>query len=1211
MSNEAVRRKILVVTGELNVPLNCRLSRKKASSICDAVKFIRHRIIREHNHVTRNIDDICQDQWNNDDEAWDSLESGVKGTSRDEFLFIADLMVLEKLVLPLLLAHGLNHPDSLLPQLLKLITAMLLPVPRFSQKETLQKDVLAKLKQRCCTDEIMSFLVQVVAPIAEKRKMDNIERDDVVLLEVVLNLFSVLLHGMNENIIGSFSRNHGVEMLLVVINQNFAKKVSSDSVFPKKEPITSQGELVLPPQEVVVSSENNLEEEKEEVTENRDSVVPINADLKENESSIPPVKNVELTDSGSDNDLVITNLPESMEKKLEAEMHEKEHDLVLESENRLWKWNKLIASCIASVLAASPGEELAQWSLLLQQSNGSFDKISVQRNSEALKACAKERERWKHIARSRSGPMASNALFVRRDAQKNIPMYAVGTVSTLVGGSTHRKDSLEALRIMDSRKRGRFIKGMFQDTKPKCSLPIETQLELSKQVLSFFLYGFEPLTTMMWAKLRDFEKQLTDASREYKESRAGYKNSDEEMCSFSPLTAEMYESLHTVLDNMSICGTFLRFMREMVCYHVNAIHDKGNEDSPLRNPTPFTSSSPLSSLVNSLWQCLSVVISVDRFAHVFTILQLFLICKDMRRRTDIGIPIRFATELLLALQLLMEGKVYKEAVVQTAAHALASTILYQQEITKTLFDVIGSLSNYSMSFLQARSLTLFAYAALQLVEACSFRGRLFIPNAKDKARKALRKEQAEDKIEERHQRQEELGKVSDLQDETMKADNELLEMLEMSNAKHMGGGGAREENEEPLGEEGIESGATPSERRTSSFSVNRDGSGEAALLMGSAAEETIQYSPQEGGHPSASSAATDEEKKSLPPDTSDEEEVGLEEEAREVDDTVSEAPSSVSRFSQSSFATTSSVMESEQEISLQQLLQRLGSPKHICLLLITLRHWRTNDADINLALVFLMQAMVKQGGCDGAFFSVPFLLVMREILVYGRVTHGPLYKVCDDLVFDFFNPAYAHRQTEQYALRTESKPSERQTGAQSFVGFEVALRCARALFTLGPSDYSILEEKGLSYLQDHTVIPLPPTYTTSPSLPEGDDGSSYCTASRAQTPPPPPAAELPASLPRSPCTSSASSSFVSVPPPIPISEDVPRVNLKGQENLLLHDPANVVPFISDVKPTALPPLSSLTSCTPPFEAAKDSLTEDEREESRPCKVAKGENISSN
>lgn len=1092
MSNETVRRKLLVLSGELNIPLNCRLSRKKVNSACEAAKIIRYRLLREHTRVTQNIEGICREQWHDDDEVYEALSSGMKGTSRDEFLFIAELMILEKMVLPLLLAHGLNHSESLLPQFLKLITAMLLPIPRFSQKETVQKDALAKLKQRCSTDEIMSFLIQVVAPIAGKRKAGNIEREDVVLLEVVLNLLSLLLHGSNENIIGSFSRNHGIEMLLVVINQNFAKKVN-EKLSSEKSILSTASKGTAPSQKEAGASCTNIS--VPDTKEENNGIEPTsggNDRLEAAESFMDEPVDVDLAGSESDNDLVPINLPEDVEEKLAAEMQEKALDLILENDNRLWKWNKLIISCISCVVAASPGEELAQWCLLLQQSNGSTDKISVQRNSQTLQACIKERTRWRNIARSRSGPMASNSIFVRRDAKNNASMYAVGTVSTLLGGGTHRKDSLEAIRMMDSRKRGRFIKGMFQDTKPKCSLPIETQLELSKQVLSFFLYGFEPLTVMVWDKLRQCEKELGEALREYTESRAGYKHSEEEVYTSSPLNLKLYNSLHTLLDSMSIGGTFLRFMREFVCYHSKALGAAESGNNSNNSGPAWSFPSPL---VHQLWQRLSVIISLDRFAHVFAVLQLFLASKDVRRRTDIRIPISFATELLLVLQLLMEGKLRQDPVVQSATHALASTVLYHHEVVKTLFDLIGCMSNYIMPLPQARALTLFAYAVFQLVEACSFGGKFFVPNLRERAKKSDRSVMQTREMSEGIMKEEEEEKGASQSSEAKKEDRELLEMLEASGVK--GSRGNETERKEANGKRAENSSSLSSSTRISSPLASEKGPQDKESKEMEISQRVC--SPNTEGNENGAMGSEDdnlsleEESKSFTENVTELEHVKEETQQEEKpedegenrdDDTASEAPSSFSHFSNSSNLTSSSsLMESDKELTLSQLLQRLGSPKNIYPLLVTLRHWRTNDADVNLALVYLMEAMMKEGEGECVFFSLPFLLPIREVLSNGQATHGPLYKICDELIFRFFNPTSAHIQDERFEITPHyqqegggtlaKKPSSSLTGAQSFLGFEVALRCARSLFFLSPLDYSLLEEKAMSYLQDNTSLPLP------------------------------------------------------------------------------------------------------------------------------------------
>ncbi|PWV20576.1 hypothetical protein C3747_6g382 [Trypanosoma cruzi] len=140
------------------------------------------------------------------------------------------------------------------------------------------------------------------------------------------------------------------------------------------------------------------------------------------------------------------------------------------------------------------------------------------------------------------------------------------------------------------------------------------------------------------------------------------------------------------------------------------------------------------------------------------------------------------------------------------------------------------------------------------------------------------------------------------------------------------------------------------------------------------------------------------------------------------------------------------------------------------LILTSLRHWRTNDVDLNNGLVYLIRAFILEG-MGNIFFNAPFLFVMRDILSHGEDFHNALHNVCDQVVYDFFNPSFAKLLDEKRKNRSDmSLPFF--GGAQSFLGFEVALRCVRSLFSLNSTDYSILEEKGLPHLTDFTVIPL-------------------------------------------------------------------------------------------------------------------------------------------
>lgn len=868
--SELIKKQILVAIGELNVPLGHSLSRSKASAASSAAKLLRNRLLREYNRAVQNIDAKHQEQENNVGEEGRLSQNDAKDCSRNEFLFLTELQVLEKLALPLLLAHGLKFRETLLPQVLKLIIALLLPIPLNSYEEVKQRDALFKLRMNCGTDDFISFLVQVVAPIAEKRVSKNMEKEDVVLLEAVLKIFSLILSTSSENITGCFCRNHGVEMLMVIINQNFAKTQESNS---------EMGKI------------NNYEKEGDE-------------------RSISP--------SGSEDldELVI----EGNNNKLLNEYEMKVNKL-FESEAQLWKWNKLILACICFVLSTAPGEDVAQLSLMLQQSNSSICNAGSLRNNEMLEASLKERARWRNIAKSKHGAMASNALFVRKgyknEADKNNEnrTIAVGATSALLG--LHRKDILEGIEALDGRKRGRFVKGMFQENTPRCTLHIQTQLELAQQYKSFFVFGFEPLHCMIWEKMQSIVASIQESVNEYCEVRDSERNSDGGEIAAVHIDNETHNLLSTVMHYISICTTFLQFMRELLrLMHVDSLPTTGE-------------------YFQSLWQRLSNIISLNHLTLAISVLQLHLKCRKIGLQSNIFSVVKFISEILLAIYALAERDITSNPSVRTAALTLGCTILGREDIVQSFFSVLTSnviaSSRFRVPVDHARELTLLAFSIFQLAEQCSFSGTLFVAKTAPK-------------------------KV---------AESNLSESL-------------------------LQFGEVDSEKRSSS-----------------------------------------------------------------------EAPS---HFSEQSTATTMS----DKEVSLSSLFQRMSSPKNIGFIVVTLRHWRTNDADVNLALVYLMNSMV-QNIHSGVFFSIHFLFPMRDILLHGKDSHPPLYRLCDNLIYDFFNPRHAHQLDW---LRGAPEKNEFNEGQKSSLSFEVSLRCSRSLFALSSVDYAILEEKGMAHKIGSTLVPL-------------------------------------------------------------------------------------------------------------------------------------------
>ncbi|PWU91786.1 hypothetical protein C3747_333g19 [Trypanosoma cruzi] len=135
--------------------------------------------LREHTRVEENIEAIRQkrlyDNSDSDDENEEFSEfentgftSDLQKLARQDFIFISEMMVMENVVIPLLLAHGMNFSSTLLPQLLKLLTAMLLPVPFYSMERPRQMDFVCRLMERCGTDEFFYAFDSVGSPSSRK-----------------------------------------------------------------------------------------------------------------------------------------------------------------------------------------------------------------------------------------------------------------------------------------------------------------------------------------------------------------------------------------------------------------------------------------------------------------------------------------------------------------------------------------------------------------------------------------------------------------------------------------------------------------------------------------------------------------------------------------------------------------------------------------------------------------------------------------------------------------------------------------------------------------------------------------------------------------------------------------------------------------------------------------------------------------------------------
>ncbi|KPA78071.1 hypothetical protein ABB37_06803 [Leptomonas pyrrhocoris] len=1018
MSVEAVKRQILIAVDALNVPLNRIPSQKAVVEACSAAKLLRNRLLREHTRVIERIEALRERQmfdeasdeetdYERDDGNANVTETGI---SRTEFVFLCEMMVAEKLVIPLLKAHGMSFSDSLLPQLLKLLAVMLLPIPRYSADELLQKDLLQRIKTRCGTDEFFALLVQCVAPIAEKRTSGELQREDVVILEIILTMITYLLDGNQndaERIIGAFCRNHGIELLLVVINQNYSRIQETSSV------ATVQTENK--------TAEANREADSEGIREPDTAPAP-------GETASPAIDEVKLVseedevDLEDDDSTSESQLPDTLNLALEQEFQQRVHNL-LESEEQLWKWNCLALASIASVIKSIPSEELAQLTLLeLSKASTPDQLLNTLRNGHQLRDCKRNSEKWRFVARSRNGSVTSNGILVRASAGSSNGGRAIGSVSALLG--SRRKDPLEVMKDMDLRKRGRFIKGMFQGATLQCNLPLPTKIQLSQQNNSFLSFGFEPLSAMTFSKLQEIAINVERATKEHREVVAGYKGSGETLEVSSPIDTVLYQKLRHVLNYMSICRCTLRYVRIII-------------EQLKSEQISFLSVFPLQ------WQSISSVISLTDLELGFSVLRSFLDCKDLRRREDVTNVVGYLSEILLVLNLLLQGDIAADPTVEVAAHALASSVLYKEENIKVVFGLLTEYSNRVIAVRKAQQFTLFTFSVFQLMEKCSYKGNLLLP-------KRPKKTKDEGSVP--------VGEATEMdgvehQDDNESVDSATLEEMQEEMLQDM----ADMINDDDVDDYRKQRPVKKEEGEEENKRTDVASSAAPDIVC----EESGNELPEPVFEPVEDAAAAEEY------------EVGGSERA------LSEGrPPSIASSSRTALSTISS----EREVSVSGYFHRLATPKNISLIYSALRHWRVNDADVNLALTFLMDGLVHNS-CETVFFNVAFLLLMREVLVHGEKTHGPLYVICDKIVYDFFNPSYAKMQDARAgATLPDEVANGMLSGAQSYLGFEVSLRCSRALFNFAATDYAYMEEKGMQHLMDHTVIPLPGETSDSGAL---------------------------------------------------------------------------------------------------------------------------------
>ncbi|ESS67448.1 hypothetical protein TCDM_03894 [Trypanosoma cruzi Dm28c] len=1002
MSVEAVKRQILNAISVLNIPLTRLPSEQRVVEACSAAKLLRNRVLREHARVEENIEAIRQkrlyDNSDSDDENEDFSEfentgftSDIQKLARQDFIFISEMMVMENVVIPLLLAHGMNFSSTLLPQLLKLLTAMLLPVPFYSMERPRQMDFVCRLMERCGTDEFFTLLIQSVAPVAEKRSQGVIQKEDVVLLEVVLKMVTLFFTGRKEamsNVIGAFARNHGIELFLVIINQNYARiesKRNSSNVEALEEVHANSEQKKCNDSVIVFFDDQNEEEpglvvlDENVALERHDKTAEFGKELDDDVVVQQVVEEEEVEEGETEGESLESSDSSTEESESVSNQYNARIIQLLECDEQLCKWNMHIVTAMAAILRSTSPVELAQLVFVSKfQQQSSHQIMGMFESGKGLRECKKELDRWRQVARSCNGAISSNGLLVRgKSSRLQGEIGVIGCTSTLLG--LRSKDPLEKVQDIDLRKRGRFIKGMYDDSNTAWILPLPTKIQLAQQCLSFICLGFEPLNMMVWNRLAHTITSFESIVRERNELISGQKSSGEDIEIPTHIDKAVLESAKNVLDYLSICASLLRYTREVI--RLNREENEAPSDDFRRQ-----------------WQSISSIISLDHICHGFELLRVFSSSPDFRRRFDVVIVVNYLAELFMTLNHLIDGDIVKDTAVVVAAHALASSVLYNEKNITLIFESISRFSAKVLPPSKAGMIVLLVYSVLTLMERCSFGGRVLFPKCKKKKNEETVMYEAEDRG--------------------------TAELLESDKRILIDGLDTLEESNNGSGNEGD--------------AITKVKGNEIAIQSTQVPISLEDVHLYQG--------------EIVPPDG-------------EGRGNSSENAS----FTSSSHANVSN-LTSEREVSIGDYFKRLGTVKNMRLILTSLRHWRTNDVDLNNGLVYLIRAFVLEG-MGNIFFNAPFLFVMRDILSNGEDFHNALHNVCDQVVYDFFNPSFAKLLDEKRKNRSDmSLPFF--GGAQSFLGFEVALRCVRSLFSLNSTDYSILEEKALPHLTDFTVIPL-------------------------------------------------------------------------------------------------------------------------------------------
>jgi hypothetical protein len=259
----AAQRSLLALTADLDVA-----ERPKVDDLIRAAKAARNlrlRLIKEHVRVTEAVRQL--------QEGLDEEEEGGEGDvphgehadldaddaeiaerrraalltklmatgdptrlKRHDFVAICELEAIRSVVVPALVVHGNSEVASktidvagtggFFIETLKLLAALTMPVPAGSDEVPRQIDCLKRVRSVIAADDVLSFVVSAVAPIASSRLHGPLPKADQATIEVSLALFNNLLKAPPreaELVVGGMCRSHTLELLLVILRQNSAK----------------------------------------------------------------------------------------------------------------------------------------------------------------------------------------------------------------------------------------------------------------------------------------------------------------------------------------------------------------------------------------------------------------------------------------------------------------------------------------------------------------------------------------------------------------------------------------------------------------------------------------------------------------------------------------------------------------------------------------------------------------------------------------------------------------------------------------------------------------------------------------------------------------------------------------------------------------------------------------------------------------------------